>query len=130
MMPGVVAGFPLKPEAPTSVTLAGNDAAFWNAASPTPQATKAAGLVSLSGRFNGTNVSGSGSQQLITTLPAGYRPVTDLSGNYATWYTTAGVGQGPIAIRILNNGVVALDAFAPSANGYIVFNPSLTFLAA
>lgn len=84
----------------------------------------------MSGRFTGTNVSGSGAQQNITTLPEGFRPAADVSGNYATWYTTAGVSRGPIAIRILTNGVIGLDAFAPDSSGYILFNAAMSFAAA
>ena len=78
MMPGVVAGFPSKPQVPTS-ELIPKWGAGWSVGSPAPLATRLGTTVTLSGKFIASNVQGSGDQQNAGVLPAGYRPGDDLT---------------------------------------------------
>lgn len=127
MIPGVVAGYPGR--STSAAPLVASNPSYWQAGSPAPTANKTGSVVSLSGRFSGTNVSGSGLQQTVGQVPIGYRPTIDVEGQFATFYSNAGANLGRVTVAIQNNGVIRLTSFAPASSGYILFDPAMTYSA-
>lgn len=116
-------------QATSTAALVASNPSYWTLGSPAPTATKTGQVVSLSGRFNGTNVSGSGLQQTVGQVPTGYRPLIDVEGQFATFYSNAGANLGRVTVAIQNNGVIRLTSFAPASSGYILFDAAMTYNA-
>lgn len=111
MMPGVVAGGVR--ELPVFTAAIPVQGLGWTYGSPAPKATRQGNVVTLSGQFIASNISGSGDQQNAGILPVGFRPHPDKTETF-----TVMVGSNSTTMTIYGwTGTIQLATWPNTLNG-------------